>query len=117
PAAAARRRGRGDPPPCLIPSSPSPCPLPLGGGEGIQKGHSVTPRSRSSFQTLAGVIGMSTWRTPRCQSASTTALAIAAGAPTVADSPTPLAPRGWCGEGVHVLSVSHFGVSTAVGSK
>src|SRR5207249_10908425 len=63
-------------------------------------------------QTLAGVIGMSTWRTPRCQSASTTALAMAAGAPTVADSPTPLAPSGWCGEGVHVLSVSHFGVST-----
>ena len=28
------------------------------------------------------------WRTPRCQSASTTALAIAGGAPTVGDSPT-----------------------------
>jgi len=66
---------------------------------------------------LAGVIGMSTWRTPRCQSASTTALAIAAGAPTVADSPTPLAPSGWWGEGVTVWPVYHFGVSTAVGSR
>src|SRR5262249_3569703 len=79
--------------------------------------YSVTPWSRSSFQTLAGVMGMSTWRTPRCHSASTTALAIAAGAPTVADSPTPLAPSGWCGEGVQVLSVSQFGVSTAVGTR
>ena len=42
----------------------------------------------------AGVIGMSMLRTPRCHSASTTALAIAGGAPTVADSPTPLAPIG-----------------------
>ena len=41
--------------------------------------HSVTPWARSSFHTLAGVIGMSMWRTPRCQSASTTALAMAGG--------------------------------------
>ena len=32
--------------------------------------------------------------TPRCASASTTAFAIAGGAPTVADSPTPFAPNG-----------------------
>ena len=31
---------------------------------------------------------------------------MASGAPTVADSPTPLAPKGWWGEGVTVLSVS-----------
>ena len=46
-------------------------------------------------------MGISILRTPRCHRASTTALAMAAGAPTVADSPTPLAPMGWCGEGVH----------------
>ena len=43
-------------------------------------------------------------RTPRCHSASTTAFAIAGGAPTVADSPTPFAPIGWCGDGVTVLA-------------
>ncbi len=54
----------------------------------------VTPASRRIFQTFCGVIGMSMFRTPRCHSASTTALAIAGGAPTVADSPTPFAPIG-----------------------
>ncbi len=62
-------------------------------------------------------MGMSTCLTPRCASASTTALAMAGGAPTVADSPTPLAPSGWCGEGVTVLSSSHAGVSIAVGTR
>ena len=46
---------------------------------------------------------MSMLRTPRCASASITALTYAAGEPTVADSPTPLAPIGWCGDGVHRL--------------
>src|SRR5438094_947145 len=78
--------------------------------------YSATPFSISSFQTFGGVIGISICRTPRCQRASTTALAIAAGAPTVADSPTPFAPIGWCGEGVQVLSVSHAGVSIDVGT-
>ena len=54
----------------------------------------VTPLSRRIFQTFCGVIGMLMFRTPRCHSASTTALAIAGGAPTVADSPTPFAPIG-----------------------
>src|SRR6185295_15313056 len=80
-------------------------------------GYSATPFSRRMFHTFSGVIGMSMCVTPRCASASTTALAIAGGAPTVADSPTPLAPNGWCGDGVTVLSVSQFGVSTAVGSR
>src|SRR5215510_4184913 len=66
---------------------------------GIAGGHrrpysSETPWSRRHFQTFAGVIGILIWRTPRCHNASTTALTIAAGAPTVADSPTPLAPKG-----------------------
>ena len=46
-----------------------------------------------------------------------TAFTIAGGAPTVADSPTPFAPMGWCGDGVTVSPVSHAGVSHAVGSK
>src|SRR6185503_14416967 len=79
--------------------------------------HPRTPASRRSFHTFAAVIGLSMCRTPRCQSASTTALTIAAGAPTVADSPTPFAPSGWCGDGVTVWPVSHFGVSTAVGRR
>ena len=54
--------------------------------------------------------------TPRWRSASTTAFAIAGGAPTVADSPTPYAPNGWCGDGVTVLSVSQFGDSSEVGT-
>jgi hypothetical protein len=56
--------------------------------------YSATPFSWRIRQTFSGVIGMSMFRTPRCQSASTTAFAIAGGAPTVADSPTPFAPSG-----------------------
>ena len=44
---------------------------------------------------------MSMFRTKR-HSASITALTNAAGDPTVADSPTPFAPIGWCGDGVTV---------------
>src|SRR5690242_13037449 len=83
----------------------------------LVRDYSVTPLSRRRRQIVGGVMGMSTWRTPRCQRASTTALAMAAGAPTVADSPTPFAPSGWCGDGVTVWPVSHLGVSTAVGSR
>ncbi len=45
--------------------------------------------------TRDGVSGMSAWRTPKGLSASTTALTMAGGDPTVADSPMPLAPIGW----------------------
>jgi hypothetical protein len=44
--------------------------------------------------SLADVTGMSMLRTPRCHTASSTALTNAAGEPTVADSPTPFAPIG-----------------------
>ncbi len=40
---------------------------------------------------------------------------MAGGEPTVADSPTPLAPIGWCGDGVTVKPVSQSGTSSAVG--
>ncbi len=56
--------------------------------------YSATPFSLSISHTRSGLIGISTCVTPRCASASTTAFAIAGGAPTVADSPTPFAPSG-----------------------
>ena len=66
--------------------------------------------------TLAGVSGMSACRRPSGRSASITALTTATGEP-VADSPTPLAPIGWCGQGVTVSPSSHDGHSTEVGSR
>ena len=65
--------------------------------------------------TRDGVSGMSACRMPKGFSASTTALTIAGGEPTVADSHTPLAPIGWCGDGVTVKPVSQSGVSSEVG--
>src|SRR6056300_2863 len=46
-------------------------------------------------QTFAGVMGMSKCSIPSGDNASIIAFAIAGGAPTVGDSATPLAPRGW----------------------
>src|SRR6266704_7096145 len=83
----------------------------LVGTAGFDASYSATPFSFRIRHTFSGVIGMSRCRTPRWASASTTAFAIAGGAPTVADSPTPLAPRGWWGDGVTVLAVSQRGVS------
>src|SRR3989442_882366 len=79
--------------------------------------HSVTPFDRRAAQTLSEVTGMSMLVIPYGDSASITALTYAAGEPTVADSPTPLAPSGWCGEGVVVSPTSNLGVSQAVGSR
>src|SRR5207249_4794066 len=78
--------------------------------------HSASPAWFSASHTRDGVTGISMLRTPACASASTTAFTYAAGDPTVADSPTPLAPNGWCGDGVTVLCSSNSGVSHAVGS-
>jgi hypothetical protein len=47
-----------------------------------------------AVQTRAGVHGMSMCVIPNGSSASTIALTIAGGEPTVADSPMPLAPIG-----------------------
>jgi hypothetical protein len=65
--------------------------------------------------TRAGVQGMSMWVTPNGARASTTAFTTAGGEPTVADSPIPLAPMGWCGDGVTVWPVSQSGTSIEVG--
>ena len=56
--------------------------------------HPATPFSRNTSHTRSGRIGISICVTPKCASASTTAFAMAGGAPTVADSPTPFAPNG-----------------------
>ena len=55
--------------------------------------HSPPPFALRTSQTRSGRIGISICVTPRCASASTTAFAIAGGAPTVADSPHPLRPQ------------------------
>src|SRR5262249_49583581 len=79
--------------------------------------YSVTPLDLSAAQTLSEVTGMSMFVIPYGASASITALTYAAGEPTVADSPTPFAPRGWCGDGVTVSKHSNRGVSHEVGSR
>ncbi len=74
-------------------------------------------RPRIALHTLAGVSGMSACRTPNGRSASITELTTAGGEPTVAASPIPLAPMGWCGDGVTVEPISQDGHSTDVGSR
>ena len=71
-------------------------PQPESGLQDVRCGHSssAAPFSLSTCHTRLGVMGISMCRTPRCHIASTTAFTIAGGAPTVADSPTPLAPIG-----------------------
>ena len=61
---------------------------------------SSPPASRSARQTVSAVIGKVISRTPRCHSASITALPIAAGAPMVPLSLPPLTPSGLLGAGV-----------------
>ena len=70
-----------------------------------------------AVHTRLGVHGISTCRTPYGASASTIALTTVGGEPTVADSPMPFAPIGWCGDGVTVCPVSQSGTSIAVGSR
>ena len=65
--------------------------------------------------TRSGVQGMPTWRTPRCERASTTALCTDGVEPMAPDSPIPLAPSGFRGVGVSVLAVSKKGNSAALG--
>src|SRR2546423_7139427 len=79
--------------------------------------YSAAPFSFNAAQTLSDVTGISIFVMPRWATASITALTKAAGDPTVADSPTPLAPMGWWGEGVTVWKISNLGVSQDVGSR
>ena len=76
-------------------------------------GHVVA--SRIARHTRSGESGRSMWRTPRCESASITALCTAGVEPIVADSPIPLAPSGFSGVGVSVCAISNHGSSEAAG--
>ena len=69
----------------------------------------------ASARPAPGVIGSERTTTPRCASASSTALATAAGPGIAPPSPTPLAPSGVTGEGCSSRSTSMRGTSTAVG--
>src|SRR6202043_3602528 len=55
--------------------------------------------ARKARHTFSGLIGSVMSRTPRCHSASITALPIAAGAPIVPLSLPPFTPRGLLGAG------------------
>src|SRR5262245_10880620 len=68
-------------------------------------------------QTRSGLAGIWTSVTPRCDSASTTALITAADAAIVPVSPTPFTPRGLVGLGVSVRSSSKLGSSAAEGTR
>ena len=71
--------------------------------------------SRIARHTRSGESGRSMWRTPRCESASITALWTAGVEPIAADSPIPLAPSGFSGVGVSVCAISNGGSSEAAG--
>jgi len=75
------------------------------------------PRPFMASQSRDGVSGMSAWRRPYGRRASMTALTTAGGDPTVAHSPMPFAPMGWCGYGVTVNPVSQSGTSRADGRR
>src|SRR6202022_462644 len=63
----------------------------------------------------SGVAGISTWRMPRCDSASTRALATAGMAPTQPASPAPLTPSGLVLVGTGLLLTSTALMSVARG--
>ena len=68
-----------------------------------------------ALHTRSGLIGMSTWRTPRWVSASITALWTAGPAPIVPPSPTPFAPSGFRSVRVASGTVVNAGRSAALG--
>src|SRR5262245_30097327 len=76
-----------------------------------------SPSLSAAIQVRHWSCGIGMWVEPRKANALLTALEKQGTPPTLGLSPTPLAPIGWCGDGVVVQSVSHFGVSTAMGRK
>ena len=68
-------------------------------------------------QTRSGLAGIGTSVTPRCESASTTALITAGADPIVPASPIPFTPIGFEVLGVTVRSVSNDGNSAADGTR
>ena len=67
------------------------------------------------FAQQSGRAGIPTCLMPSGESASTTALTTAGGMAMHPASPTPLAPSGLRGEGVHVFSMTTTGTSSARG--
>src|SRR5262249_3814320 len=63
----------------------------------------------------SGVAGISTWRMPRCDSASTSALATAGMAPTQPAAAAPLTPSGLVAVGTGLLLTSTALMSVARG--
>src|SRR5205807_3461477 len=68
---------------------------------------------RIARQTVSGVAGMETSRTPRSASASTIAFMTAAGAGVVPPSPPALMPKGLVGESTSTISLRSAGTSAA----
>src|SRR5262252_6784346 len=66
-------------------------------------------------QMTSAVAGISMWRTPNSDSASTSALATAGKAPTVPASPAPLTPSGLVLVGTELLLIAIAGRSLARG--
>src|SRR5690606_30478814 len=96
--------------------------LHLGGGllavDGDRQLHcaalfSLPRASLIAFHTRSGVAGISMWRTPRWDRASTTAFCTAGVAPIVPASPMPLTPSGLTSVGVSMVSSSKLGSSAA----
>src|SRR5262249_54920842 len=79
-------------------------------------GYVRAPAAWSACQTLAAVRGVSMWRTPQGANASMTALATAAGAARVGNSPRPLTPSGGSGEGGSRGARVKAGIWSALGS-
>src|SRR5262249_44009753 len=79
--------------------------------------YACSPSFSAAAQVRQWSWGIWMWVEPRNAKASLTALEKHGTPPTLGLSPAPLAPIGWCGDGVVVQSVSQCGVSTAVGKK
>src|SRR4051794_19296735 len=71
---------------------------------------------RIARQTRSDVVGISMCRTPRCETASTTAFCTAGVAPIVPASPIPLTPNGFNGLGVAMSTNVKSGSSAALGN-
>src|SRR5262249_8855662 len=82
--------------------------------EDLRRHHFAWP-SRMARQSRSGVAGISMWRTPRGESAATSALATAGMAPTQPASPAPLPPSGLVLVGTGLLLTSTALMSVARG--
>src|ERR1044071_9617549 len=81
----------------------------------LERDNHLAPAWSSARHTVSEVIGSEMSRTPRCQSASMTALPIAAGAPIAPLSLPPLTPSGLLGAGVSMKAGRKGGRADARG--